>query len=137
MKVLIDTNVLISAYYFKGNERRLLQLVIDNKIKGVISPNIILELKNIMLRKFRENKEDTEKYVEKLLSVMDLTSDYKLDVDIKHEKDKTIIGSAVISKCEYLITGDNDILELKKYNKLEIMNASKFLKDVLNLKLSK
>ena len=134
MKVFIDTNVLISAYYFKGNERRLLQLIVENKIRGIISPNIILELKNIMINKFKEDKEDTEKFVEKLLSVMDLISDYKLDIDIKHEKDKTIIGSAVISDCDYLITGDNDILELRKYNKLKIMNASKFLKDVLKLK---
>ncbi len=63
MKVLIDTNVLISAYYFKGNERRLLQLIIENKIRGIISPNIILELKNIMINKFKEDKEDTEKFV--------------------------------------------------------------------------
>jgi putative PIN family toxin of toxin-antitoxin system len=130
MKVLIDTNVLISAYYFKGNERKLIQMVIDNKIKGVISPNIILELKNIMINKFKEDKEDTEKYIGKLLSVMDLTSNYKLDVDISHEKDKTIVGSAVISKCDYLITGDNDILKLRKYNKLKIMNASRFFKEV-------
>ena len=131
MKVFLDTNVLISAYYFKGNERRLLQLIIENKIRGVISPNIILELKNIMINKFKKDKEDTEKFVEKLLSVLDLTSDYILDIDIRHEKDKTIIGSAVISDCDYLITGDNDILELKKYKKLKIMNASKFLKEVL------
>jgi putative PIN family toxin of toxin-antitoxin system len=131
MKVFVDTNVLISAYYFKGNERKLLQLIIDKEITGVISPNIIVELKNIMINKFKENKEDTEKFVEKLLSVMDLTSDYELDVEIRHEKDKTIVGSAVISECDYLITGDNDILELKKYNKLKIMNASKFLNDVL------
>ena len=43
MKLLMDTNVLISAYYFKGNERRLLQLIIENKIRGIISPYIILE----------------------------------------------------------------------------------------------
>jgi predicted nucleic acid-binding protein len=86
-----------------------------------------------MINKFKENKEDTEKFVEKLLSVMDLTSDYKLDIDIRHEKDKIIIGSAVISECDYLITGDKDILELREYNKLKIMNASKFLKDVLKL----
>jgi len=135
MKVLMDTNVLISAYYFKGNERRLLQLIIENKISGIISPYIILELKNIMINKFKENKEDTEKFVGKLLSVMDLTSDYKLEVDIRHEKDKTIIGSAVISDCDYLITGDNDILEVKKYNKLKIINASKFINDVLKLKI--
>ena len=134
MKVLIDTNILISAYYFKGNERRLLQLIIEHKIRGTISPNIILELKNIMINKFKEDKEDTEKFVEKLLSVMDLTSEYKLEVDIRHDKDKIIIGSAIISDCDYLITGDNDILELGKYNKLKIMNASKFLKDVLKLK---
>jgi len=131
MKILIDTNVLISAYFFKGNERRLLQLIIENKIRGIISPNIILELKNIMINKFKEDKEDTEKFIEKLLSVMNLTSDYELDIDIKHEKDKIIIGSAVISDCDYLITGDNDILKIKKYNKLKIMNASKFFKDVL------
>ncbi len=66
---------------------------------------------------------------------MDLTSDYKLDIDIRHEKDKIIIGSAIISECDYLITGDNDILELRKYHKLKIMNASKFLEDVLKLKI--
>lgn len=113
---------------------KLLNLVIDNKIEGVISPQVLSETKRIMINKFGESSDDTSKYLEKLLSIMQLMGDYKLNVNIKHETDKTIIGSAAISKSEFLISGDDELQNLKEFEGMKIINASKFLKEYLSEK---
>ena len=110
MKIFFDTNVLVSAFYFNGNERKVLKFVIDNEIEGVISPQVITETRKIMIKKFKEKNDDVDNYIQKLLSVMKFVNDFMAKIDIKHEKDKNILGSALISNCEYLITGDHHLI---------------------------
>ena len=54
MKVILDTNVLISALVFGGKPRAIFELiVIDKKIVGVISKAILNELLGVLEKKFK------------------------------------------------------------------------------------
>jgi len=52
IKIVLDTNILISAILFGGNPQKILSLIIDNKIQAFISPFIIFELKEVLRKKF-------------------------------------------------------------------------------------
>ncbi len=126
MKVFFDTNVLISAYYFKGNERRLMLKVIESDHVPVISTQVIHEVQTVMQEKFKESVFDIEDFIERLLADMVLVRDYKIEIEIADESDKNILGSAVKSSCKYLVTGDKLILRCDVEH-IRVLNAKDML----------
>ncbi len=54
MKVFFDTNVIISAYYFDGNERRTLMMIIGSQHIPVISTQVITEIQKVMINSRRK-----------------------------------------------------------------------------------
>jgi len=57
MRVFLDTNIILSGYYFKGNERKILQKVIDRDVECVTCPALLDEIRRIMVVKFKEDSE--------------------------------------------------------------------------------
>lgn len=52
LKVVVDTNVLVSAWLFGGNPRTILELALNNQIEGITSPQLLSELSDVLLKKF-------------------------------------------------------------------------------------
>jgi len=50
---------------------------------------------------------------------------------VRDPKDDPIIATAVQGQCDYLVTGDNDLLSLKSIDFLEIITVNQFL-DIMN-----
>jgi len=130
MKVFFDTNVIISAYYFDGNERRTLMMIIGSQHIPVISTQVITEIQKVMKDKFQEKERDVEAFIERLLADVGLVRDYKIEVDIKDELDKNIIGSSIISGCDILVTGDKEIINCD-IKDIQIVNAGELLELLL------
>ncbi|MDG6220633.1 MAG: putative toxin-antitoxin system toxin component, PIN family [Candidatus Thermoplasmatota archaeon] len=123
MRVFLDTNVLISTYCYKGNERKLLEGAIRGKYTGFTSPIVIDELQRIIEKKFGEEPINTQTYIEKLLSVLNLVKDISLGIDILDRNDDQILGAATTTKCRYLATGDKKLLSVGRMGTTEIASA--------------
>src|SRR5438477_11260264 len=52
VKVVLDTNVLISALGFGGKPRQILQLVLAKKVKAITSPILLAEFHEVVSKKF-------------------------------------------------------------------------------------
>jgi putative PIN family toxin of toxin-antitoxin system len=52
LKVFLDTNVLVSGMVFAGNERKLLEAIIDGKLELVLSSDVIDEANEVLKKKF-------------------------------------------------------------------------------------
>ena len=52
MRIVLDTNVIISAFFWKGNERKLLDKCRAKEVELVISPNILEEIDVVLDSKF-------------------------------------------------------------------------------------
>ena len=127
--IVIDSNVWISALIFGGNPEKILKLFIDNKVEVVMSEEIITELRRIIINKFplfvnslnlleASLRKDTV-----FVQLGSMTIDASRDVD-----DNRIIETAYIGKAQYIISGDKDLLVLKKYKDIKILNPGDFLK---------
>lgn len=128
MRIFFDTNVLISAYYFDGNEREVLSKIIDSKHTPVISMQVIEETKSVMNNKFGEKGENVRGFVERLLADTKLVDNHTMDIDVEDESDKNIIGSAVKADCSYLLTGDKTVQNCgSELEDIKIINAGEFL----------
>jgi uncharacterized protein len=127
-KIIVDTNLWISYLISKGY-KRLDRLIFNNKARLVFSSELIDEFIEVSQRpKFIKYFHPDD--ISKLLDLFDtygelvkVKSEIKICRDIK---DNFLLALANDSKADYLLTGDNDLLELKKFGKTMIISMSEF-----------
>ncbi|TNG90232.1 putative toxin-antitoxin system toxin component, PIN family [Pasteurellaceae bacterium USgator11] len=127
MRIMLDTNVLLSALLFPSERmNRLIELVaIENTM--VLSSYVVNELKTVVERKF-PHKLDV---IDRLLSIISYElvytpTKFDLHIDIRDEKDYPVIATALLENVDILITGDKDFTELT-YLPIEILTPTQFL----------
>lgn len=127
-KVVIDTNIYISAIFWGGNPREVVDLGRDGKISIFTSLEIQKEIDRILSTKFGLSDEETGQI---LIDFSTFTSwvkaSRKIAVVDKDPDDDKFIECAVSAGASYVITGDDHLLELERYQDIEILNAADFL----------
>jgi putative PIN family toxin of toxin-antitoxin system len=126
MKILLDTNVLIAAFIARGFCHELLEHCIRQH-SLVTSTLVINEFREKLTDKFKRDAEDVEQAASILLSKMtEVTpADFGESVCRDPDDDK-ILATVVAGNCECIITGDKDLLVLKQYAGIDILNPSDF-----------
>jgi putative PIN family toxin of toxin-antitoxin system len=130
INVVLDTNVLISGVAFGGKPREILDLLINKEIVGVISPILLAELEEVLYKKFKYPKSrvlQVDKKMKKILRVVHPVKSIKI---VRDDDDNRVLEAAVEGKCGYIVTGDEDLLVLKKYKAIKIMTPAEFLEEV-------
>jgi putative PIN family toxin of toxin-antitoxin system len=116
MRLLLDTNVLISAYFWHGNERRLLWECLLGNHECFVSEYILKEMRAVLVRKFSLPWESVKRYaslIQRFLKVIEAGEGPHLSRD---PKDNPIIWACVEGNVEALVTGDRDILSMRDEN---------------------
>lgn len=131
MIITLDTNILISALGWKGPEYTLMELIFDRKIQFAISPKILEEFIGVAKsKKFNFADDEIDDYLDALLITGKVVfPDINISIITSDPADNRILECAVTSNSDYLISGNKHLLKLKRYKKIRIMNASKFLKE--------
>lgn len=128
MRIMLDTNVLISALLFSGGKMDAMMNCIFMQHRLVLSSYVVDELKNVVRRKF-PNKESA---VEKLLTMMSYEYVYTpKDMDdhlfkIRDGKDYPVLYTAIIEDVDILITGDKDFSDIA-IEKPQILTPAEFM----------
>ena len=128
MKIMLDTNVLISALLFPGTKMDAMMNCIFTQHHLVLSSYVVDELKRVVKRKF-PNK---EMVINKLLLMMSFEYVYTPNeiengiFNIRDVKDYPVLYTAIIEDVDILITGDKDFSEID-IEKPEIMSPTQFM----------
>ncbi len=132
-KVILDTNLWIS-FLITQNYTKIDYLIAEGKIKLIFSHELIEEFITVASRpKFKNifNAAD----IEKLLELFDYYGKLiKVNIEInkcRDPKDNFLLSLAVESKADYLVTGDSDLLILKKIKKTKILSWNDFKNELL------
>lgn len=129
IKVVLDTNIIVSAIVFGGKPRDIVYLIQEREIEAYVSSFILYELKEVLTKKFNFNNEKL-KESEDLIQESFIIVSPKITVKVIKDYliDNKILEVAVEAKADYLITGDKKhILKLKKIIKTKIVSAEEFL----------
>lgn len=126
MKVIIDTNVLLSAAWKdKTPESVVLWVAMQDDWEWVVSEEILAEYHEVLRReKFDIESEKLDRWeiiITKLTTLVDVEVEFPRD-----PKDAKFLACALISKAEYFITGDKDFSEAKKIINTTIISLSTF-----------
>lgn len=128
VRIVVDTNLFISAIVFGGLPRKLLDLVAEDRVIVVIAEEILTEIRRIIAVKFSAFLPDLAK-VERLLdeyAVWVRLGTISLSVSRDSDDDK-FIETAIVGNCQFIVSGDRDLLDLKMYKGVKIVNAAEFL----------
>jgi len=129
VKVVLDTNVLISAIMFGGKSRDILEMGISGKIKIAVSQDILKELAEVLVdKKFRVPVSFVQQTIHELSEITELVIVTDRITVIKDDPDDNhILECAVSAKADYIVSGDSDLLGLKHFKKIKILSPSDFL----------
>jgi putative PIN family toxin of toxin-antitoxin system len=128
MRVCLDTNILASAFFFDGNEQRVLKLAIDGKYELILSNWILFELEKV-LRRMGVSARATWAYLVRLKRTSKVVRPVVkgLKNKIRDPPDRKVAGTAVAGICDYLVTGDKELLELAEIEGVKIVKSRQLL----------
>ena len=129
MRIVLDTNVLISALLFGGNPREILDRVTRGEVMLCLSEPILTELGNVLQRsKFGFPHTIVNQIVTELSAISELVLPAEKIQEIKaDEADNHVLGCAVEAHADYIVSGDSHLLELKKCRSIQVVSPQQFL----------
>ena len=130
-RIVLDTNVFISAILFGGKPRRVLDLVISGSVDCTLSTVILDKLKDVLqLPKFGFSAEVCFHIIEELHGTCDIISpSVSVDVIRSDPDDNRIVECAVEAQAHFIVSGDPHLLDLGKFEKIRILSPADYLKE--------
>lgn len=127
LKVVLDSNIIVSALVYGGKPEQIYRLVLGRQINAYISPFIISELIEILAKKFHFNQIKLRQIERKIRKKFTVVNPIKILKIVRDADDNRIVETAIEGNCEYVITGDKDLLDLGNYKQIKIATADEFL----------
>ncbi len=123
-RVVLDTNVLVSALFWEGNEREVLRRCRAGDLRSVTSPGILEELERVLVRKFKVPEDRARDYLRELLTISEVVlPPGELTVVARDRADNVVLETAVVGKADVIVTGDRHLLGLGGYENIVIERA--------------
>ena len=128
MKVVFDTNILVSAVVFPGGRgEAAVRRVIEEHDQLVISRPILDELLGVLARKFSRDAEELA-HVAVFLSNLAISVKPRRRLQVvKDEPDNRILECALAGRAEVIVTGDHALLALREYQGVRIITLRDYL----------
>jgi len=134
MRIVADTNILVSATFWGGDSERIMREVEKGRVTLVLSSEIIKELLKVlntdeMLQKIRDKDLKFRMTTAKLMSLAEIVApDEKLDAVPDDPDDNIILECAKKGAVDFIITNDKHLLKLKQFEGIPIVTPKEFLR---------
>ena len=136
MRVVADTNVVVSGLFWRGNERRVLEAARDGLIELFTSAALLEELEDVLSRekfaaRLRAAGPTRRELVSGYAALAALVEPEKIaPTVIEDPDDDNVLACAVTARCEVIVSGDSHLLRLKQYEQLRILTAAELLAEI-------
>lgn len=134
MRIVLDTNVWLSAIFWEGEASKIIDKASSKKIEIIISKEIISEIIDVLNREakfqrfLRNKKQSIEELIRTILSISRLIeTKTKLRV-IEHHPDNRILEAALNGKADYILSYNKHILDLAEFKNIKMITPTDFLK---------
>ena len=128
MRVVLDTNILISAVFFGGLPRLALQLSMQEHCVLLTSPVLLEEFERILVRRFRVQTSAAERILQEYKSVAEVINpSILLNIITADPSDNRILECAIAGKANAIVSGDSHLLTLGSFRKIPILTVRQFV----------
>ena len=127
-KVTLDTNIVVSALGWRGNSHTILERVMQGKLELYLSYEQFEELSRVLeYPKFDFTEEQKMRFKALISSVATFVQPIELDVIKADPADNRVLECALVAKLDFIISGDDHLLSIRRFGRTKIMTASNFL----------
>jgi putative PIN family toxin of toxin-antitoxin system len=128
MKVVFDTNVFIAAVITEGICSRVLHRARQREFSLISCKFIIEEINGKLLKKFRLSREEAGHVMEIISDAVTEIIEYDLKIEktCRDADDDNILACAVAARAHYIVTGDDDLLVIKRFRGISILTPRDF-----------
>jgi putative PIN family toxin of toxin-antitoxin system len=136
MKLVVDSNVFVSSFFWKGNPRKVIDRITDGFDESYITDEILTEIADVMTRpKFGADVKAIAEYIHAI-------EEFSIKTNIAAESsgvlnprprisrdadDDKILECAVRGDVDFIITGDSDLLVLKEYANIKMVTPKEYV----------
>lgn len=138
IRAVLDTNILVSAFFWVGPPRTVLNAARSGEFRLLSSEPLIAELKTVLYRsKFSDRLFMMRETADSLIdngyrALVEIVEPANIEsVVLKDRDDDALIACAVGGRANYLVSGDHHLLELKSYLDIQIITVNSFLEETL------
>jgi len=129
VRVVLDTNVLVSALICDGKPRRLVLRLLESHTV-ILSNQILAELADVLSRnKFCIKDSQVDSFLSSLVKTGKMVPyTPRFRVVSEDPDDDVVLNVAYNGKADYIVTGDNHLLALNQFKNTRIVTVSQMLK---------
>ena len=128
MKVVFDTNVLVSALLFPGGSgEAALRRIVEERDALVLSKPLLEELLGVLGRKFSQDGEELAHvavFLSDLATMVRPTRRLKILGD---DPDNRVLECAIAGRADAIVTGDRALLALRDYRGVRVLSLRDYL----------
>jgi putative PIN family toxin of toxin-antitoxin system len=127
--VTADANIYISGLEFGGTPLQFLSHARSGVFRLAVSPALLGEVSRVLRDKFGWQPGEVDFALERLARFTTLVRPAQtIDAVPSDPDDNRVLECAVEAGSEFVVTGDNDLLRLGSYGRIQIVRAAEFLK---------
>ena len=130
MRVVLDTNVLLAAFGTRGLCEAVYQVCLEHH-EIILSRHILNEVRTHLANKFKVPKAHSRQIAAFLRQHASIVEPADISSDAcRDSSDLPVLGTAQAGNAHVLITGDKDLLEIKRFGKTIILTPRQFYDEI-------
>lgn len=133
IRIVLDTNVLMSGIFWSGSPSRILSAWYEKKVKLVISPEILdeyIRVGAILSKKYPSI--NTIPIIDLITIDSELCMATELEEPVSRDPDDDkFIALCLSTNCKIIVSGDNDLLEISGYRNIQVLKPTDFINNYL------
>ena len=134
LRVVLDSNVIISGFLFGGPPARLLEHALHDSVQACTSLSILDEVRDVLQRpKFRLTSDQALTLIEELHDLCELvTPRRRINLITADPDDNAILECADAASATLIVSGDSHLLDLEQWNGIDILSPADAIQRVEN-----
>lgn len=128
MRVVLDTNVLVSAFVFPGGPpEAVYRYVLSGDLTMIVSRPLLTELGRVLVEKFDWEAVYAEEILAQMVRIADLVEPRELVDDIEDDPaDNRVLEAAAEGGADRIVSGDRHLLTLGSWRQIPVVNPATF-----------
>ena len=130
MRIVVDTNVLISGTFWTGKPKQLLNLIRRGEVTFLTSNALMDELREVLMREnkpFRLSAEEADRVVGQIQIFAETIQVHSCVAACTDERDNRVLECAVDGGADCVVSGDGHLLGLESFKEVKILAVNDFL----------
>ncbi len=126
-RLVLDTNVYISAYGFGGKPAALMRAIINGEFELIVSPAILAEVADKLYEVLGFDDDHVRDVIRQIIRTAEVVRpETRLHV-VADEPDNRVLECAAAGEADAIVSGDRHLLDLGEYRTIRILRVAQMV----------